>query len=82
MANNDLTGREREVLELFSCGSTYPEVARLLSISVNTVREHVRNVYCKLDVSSKIEAVLAAARLGNDPPVPPSQRRARRARLP
>ena len=55
-----LTQREREILELFSAGSTYREVARMLDISVNTVRQHVRNLYEKLHVCSKTEAVIAA----------------------
>jgi len=55
-----LTQREREILELFSAGSTYREVAKMLEISVNTVRQHVRNLYEKLHVCSKTEAVIAA----------------------
>jgi DNA-binding CsgD family transcriptional regulator len=54
-----VTNRERDVCALFSRGLTYDEVAHVLGISVNTVRQHVRSLYKKLDVSSKIEAVLA-----------------------
>lgn len=59
----DLTGREREIIELFAKGATYDEVARMLSMSVNTVRHHVRAMYRKLHVCSKAEAVTIAYRL-------------------
>ena len=52
-----LTGREREIIELFAKGATYEEVANVLSLSVNTVRYHVRSMYRKLHVCSKTEAV-------------------------
>lgn len=55
-----LTDREREIIELFAKGATYDEVASLLSISVNTVRFHVRGIYRKLHVCSKAEAVSLA----------------------
>jgi DNA-binding NarL/FixJ family response regulator len=59
----DLTGREREIIELFAKGATYDEVARMLSMSVNTVRHHVRAMYRKLHVCSKAEAVTTAYRI-------------------
>ena len=59
----ELSPREWEVIELFSSGATYAEVARSLGMSVNTVRQHVRNLYEKLHVSSKTEAVMRAMRL-------------------
>lgn len=52
-----LTVREREIAELFATGATYADVARALDISINTVRQHVRNVYEKLDVASKAQLV-------------------------
>lgn len=55
-----LTDREREIIELFAKGATYDEVARLLDISVNTVRFHVRSMYRKLHVCSKAEAITLA----------------------
>jgi DNA-binding NarL/FixJ family response regulator len=55
-----LTDREREIIELFAKGATYEEVAGLLTVSVNTVRHHVRSMYRKLHVSSKAEAVTLA----------------------
>ena len=59
----ELTGREREIIELFAKGATYDDVARMLVMSVNTVRHHVRSMYRKLHVSSKTEAVTIAYRL-------------------
>jgi DNA-binding NarL/FixJ family response regulator len=53
-----LTSRERSVLDLFTTGATYSEVAGSLGISVNTVRQHVRRLYEKLHVCSKTEAVM------------------------
>jgi DNA-binding CsgD family transcriptional regulator len=53
-----LTPKEREVLELFEHGASYQDVARILQISVNTVRDHVRHIYEKLHVTSKVEAVM------------------------
>jgi DNA-binding NarL/FixJ family response regulator len=61
-----LTAREWQVLDSFESGATYVEVARELSISVNTVREYVRNIYRKLQVSSKTEAVLTGLAIRRD----------------
>ena len=51
-----------------SCGiwrrNTLAEVGRELSVSVNTVKTHVKNVYSRLDVTSRIAAVDAARRMG------------------
>jgi DNA-binding NarL/FixJ family response regulator len=63
LESEQLTGREREIIELFAKGATYDEVAKMLSMSVNTVRHHVRAMYRKLHVCSKAEAVTTAYRL-------------------
>jgi DNA-binding NarL/FixJ family response regulator len=53
-----LTDRERAVLQLLAEGSMYKEIASQLSISIDTVRTHIRKVYEKLHVHSRTEAVL------------------------
>lgn len=52
-----LTGRERELLDLLSRGHRPKIVARMLNLSCQTVRTHVRNIYKKLGVSSISHAV-------------------------
>ena len=58
-----LSEREREVLQLVSKGYRVPEIAALLTISPHTVSSHIKNVYAKLEVSSRGEAVYEASRL-------------------
>jgi DNA-binding NarL/FixJ family response regulator len=55
-----LTGREVEVLEQLSTGLTYTSIAENLIISPSTVRRHIENIYKKLQVHSKIEAITFA----------------------
>ena len=45
-------------------GASVPEIARVLNISLNTCRSHVRAVHTKLGVSTQLEAVVKAQRLG------------------
>jgi DNA-binding NarL/FixJ family response regulator len=52
-----ISDREQEILNLMSEGFRSKEIAAKLFISINTVRTHVRNIYEKLHVSSKIEAL-------------------------
>lgn len=59
-----LSGREQEVLTLIARGFSYAEIARLKSLSVHTVQTHIKNLYGKLAVHSKNEAVFEATRLG------------------
>ncbi|HIT45224.1 MAG TPA: hypothetical protein IAC28_03915 [Candidatus Aphodovivens excrementavium] len=53
----ELTAREREVLELLNRGMSRKEIAETLCISVNTAKHHVTHIYEKLGVSSKREAL-------------------------
>jgi len=53
-----LTPREIEVLELLSQGRPTKEVARLLSVSVSTARNHIEHIHAKLGVHRRIDAVL------------------------
>ncbi|MFN0290404.1 response regulator [Pedobacter helvus] len=55
-----LTAREIEVLEQLSKGLPYTAIAENLFISPSTVRRHIENIYQKLQVHSKIEAVALA----------------------
>ena len=59
-----LTPREQEVLVLIARGFSYAEIARLQSLTVHTVRTHIKNMYAKLSVHSKTEAVFEATRMG------------------
>ncbi len=59
-----LTTRELEVLRLMGGGASVPEIARVLNISLNTCRSHVRAVHTKLGVSTQLGAVVKAQRLG------------------
>lgn len=59
-----LTNRETEVLRRLAQGHTLAEVGKELTLSVNTVKTHVKSVYARLDVSSRIAAVDAARRMG------------------
>jgi DNA-binding NarL/FixJ family response regulator len=59
-----LSARELEVLQLLAEGHSYKMVADGLSVSLDTVRFHIRNIYEKLHVHSKSEAVIAALRRG------------------
>ena len=55
-----LTSREREVLEELSHGASTPQVARKLGIAGVTVRNHIQSILQKLEVHSKLEAVVLA----------------------
>ena len=59
-----LSAREIEVLRLMAEGLTNREIARQLIISVSTVKRHTANIYNKLDVHSRTQAVAQAKRLG------------------
>ena len=52
-----LSDREQEVLELMCNGLLYKEIALKLSISGNTVKNHLKSIYKKLHVQNKIEAI-------------------------
>jgi NarL family two-component system response regulator LiaR len=59
---DQLTQREREILDLTAQGKRNDDVARELYISPQTVHTHVRNILRKLGVNSRLEAVALAAR--------------------
>ncbi len=59
-----LSVREQEVLELIARGFSYAEISKLKAVSVHTIQSHIKNLYTKLAVHSKSEAVYEATRLG------------------
>ena len=65
-----LTRRELEILRFVARGHTNGEVARALWVTDETVKYHLANVYRKLGVSSRLEAVAWAAENGLTTPVP------------
>jgi DNA-binding NarL/FixJ family response regulator len=59
-----LSVRESEVLELIARGYAYAEIGRLKGVTIHTVQTHIRNLYAKLAVHSRSEAVFEASRMG------------------
>jgi DNA-binding NarL/FixJ family response regulator len=71
-----LTPREREVLVLIACGLSNRDIASWLTVSLETVKTHVKRIFTKLGVRDRAQAVVAAyeARLivpGGEPVTPP-----------
>jgi DNA-binding NarL/FixJ family response regulator len=60
----DLTGREREVLELVAAGLGNAAIAHRLSLSPKTVRNNVSSIFAKLQVADRAEAIVRARRAG------------------
>jgi DNA-binding NarL/FixJ family response regulator len=60
----EITSREREVLELIARGLTNPAIARELFISPKTVRNHISNIFAKLHVQARGEAIVRARDAG------------------
>jgi DNA-binding NarL/FixJ family response regulator len=59
-----LTSREREVLQLVTDGNRNAEIARTLFISPKTVRNHISNIFTKLQVADRAEAIAVARAAG------------------
>jgi DNA-binding NarL/FixJ family response regulator len=60
----ELTEREHEILDLLAQGLSNADIARQLTISVHTVRNHVANLSAKLGAHSKLEVLAIAVREG------------------
>jgi DNA-binding NarL/FixJ family response regulator len=60
----ELTDREREVLELIAQGLSNPVIAQRLSITAKTVRNHVSNIFTKLQVADRAQAIVRAREAG------------------
>lgn len=59
-----LTSREREILDLLAQGLSNKAIAARLYLSVRTVEGHLANIYSRLEVHSRTEAMLLAVRVG------------------
>ncbi len=60
----ELTAREREVLDLIAQGLSNPEIATRLYLSPKTVRNHVSNIFAKLQVADRARAIVRAREAG------------------
>jgi two-component system, NarL family, response regulator LiaR len=59
----NLTGREYEVLQLLTKGLSNSEIADKLFLSISTIKTHVSNLFVKMDVKSRTQAIEKAKRL-------------------
>ena len=59
-----LTKRELGVLQLIARGSSNPEIAKELVLALDTVKRHVYNIFAKLGVKNRMQAVARARSLG------------------
>ena len=68
----ELTEREREILDLIAQGKNNPSIATQLFLSPKTVRNHISNIFAKLQVADRAEAIVRAreAGLGRPPSTP------------
>jgi DNA-binding NarL/FixJ family response regulator len=64
LASEKLTPREREVLQALAEGWGDKEIARRLHVGVGTVHSHVTNILSKLEVTSRLQALVFAVRYG------------------
>jgi DNA-binding NarL/FixJ family response regulator len=60
----ELTDREREVLTLIAQGASNPAIARQLTLSPKTVGNYVSNIFSKLQVADRAEAIVRAREAG------------------
>jgi DNA-binding NarL/FixJ family response regulator len=70
---DELTAREREVLELVASGLGNQEIGGRLGLAEKTIKHYMTNILGKLQVRSRVEAALLAAREGMGTPVEPDR---------
>jgi ATP/maltotriose-dependent transcriptional regulator MalT len=61
--SDPLTARERDVLAMISQGCSNKRIARILEISPETVKSHIKHIFLKLEVGTRTEAVFRAVSL-------------------
>ena len=59
-----LTRREREILQLIAQGKTNKEISKMLFISTETVKSHIKNIFKKLNIKNRVEAIMKAREQG------------------
>ena len=59
-----ITNREFEILKLLAKGLNNPEISKTLAISETTVKTHMAKIFVKLDVRDRVQALVAATRMG------------------
>jgi len=62
-SNHELSNRELDTLKLIAKDLSNKEIAEKLFVSVNTVKTHVKNIYAKLNVNSRLKVVEIAKQL-------------------
>ena len=60
----ELTAREREILDLIATGKNNQEIANNLYLSPKTVRNHISNIFTKLQVADRAQAIIRAREAG------------------
>ena len=62
--NEPLSEREKEMLRLLSTGKSNKEIAEALGLSIRTVKTHMSNIFTKMNVTSRNEALVKAMKSG------------------
>jgi ATP/maltotriose-dependent transcriptional regulator MalT len=63
-STTELTEREQEILRLVATGTSNKDIAQQLFISSNTVKVHLRNIFAKINVTTRTEAAMYAVQIG------------------
>lgn len=62
MHSNSLTARELQVLQLISAGYSNSQIAKILNITLHTVKAHVQAIFYKLQVKNRVQAAVIASK--------------------